>query len=447
MRECLKPTEETLYVSDLDGTLLTGEQRLTDFTLRVLNRLVRRGVKFTYATARSRNSAEVVTRGLTKSLPVIVYNGAFIRRGDTGELLGKETLLPAQVDGAREIFRRHGISPLVYTLLEGVERVRWRPGRETPGVARYLEQRRGDPRFLPAGGEDSLYEGEVFYFTGIGEREDLEPAWEELSRVEGLRALLQEEIYQPGEFWLEVMPQGATKANAARLLAKRLGCRRMVAFGDGLNDLPLFEAAQERCAVENAAPPLKEAADWVIPGSEEDGVAKWLLADTAPVLALGERAGEFRLRLYRQEDLEELVRLFYHTVRTVARKDYTREETEAWAPSPESVDRDAWGKSLSEHYTLVAEREGQLVGFGDLDSTGYLDRLYVHKDFQGRGVATALAEALEGCAWGLGAERVTVHASRTARPLFERRGYQVVTAQRVIRRGVELENFVMERRL
>lgn len=193
--------------------------------------------------------------------------------------------------------------------------------------------------------------------------------------------------------------------------------------------------------------PLKEAADWVIPGSEEDGVAKWLLADTAPVLALGERAGEFRLRLYRQEDLEELVRLFYHTVRTVARKDYTREETEAWAPSPESVDRDAWGKSLSEHYTLVAEREGQLVGFGDLDSTGYLDRLYVHKDFQGRGVATALVEALEGCAWGLGAERVTVHASRTARPLFERRGYQVVTAQRVIRRGVELENFVMERRL
>lgn len=447
MKEWLEPMGETLYVSDLDGTLLTGEERLTEFTIRVLNRLTQRGVKFTYATARSRNSAEVVTQGLTKSLPVIVYNGAFVRRGDTGELLVKETLLPSQIDSAREIFRRHGISPLVYTLLDGVERVRWRPGSETPGVARYLAKRKGDPRFLPAEEESSLYGGEVFYFTCIGDKEALEPAWEELSRVEGLRVLLQEEIYQPGEFWLEVMAQGATKANASRLLAQRLGCGRMVAFGDGLNDLPLFEAAQERCAVENAVPQLKQAADWVIPGNQENGVAKWLLADTAPVLALGERAGEFRLRLYRPEDLEELILLFYQTVRTVALKDYTPEETEAWAPSPESVDRAAWGESLTAHYTLVAERNGELLGFGDMDETGYLDRLYVHKDFQGRGVATVLTEALEGYARGLGAERVTVHASRTAKPFFQKRGYQVVTAQRVVRRGVELENFAMELKL
>ncbi len=69
--------KNTLYVSDLDGTLLTEEEKLTEFTLRVLNRLTEQGVRFTYATARSRNSAEVVTQGLNKSLPVIVYNGAF----------------------------------------------------------------------------------------------------------------------------------------------------------------------------------------------------------------------------------------------------------------------------------------------------------------------------------------------------------------------------------
>lgn len=437
----------TLYVSDLDGTLLTEEEKLTEFTLRVLNRLTEQGVRFTYATARSRNSAEVVTQGLNKSLPVIVYNGAFVRRGDTGELLVKETFLPSQIHCAREIFRRFGLSPLVYTLLEGVERVRWRPGLETPGVARYLEKRRGDPRFLPAEDEHSLYGGQVFYFTCIGDRETLEPAWKELSQVEGMRALLQEEIYQPGEFWLEIMAQGATKANAARLLAERLGCGRMVAFGDGLNDLPLFEAAQERCAVENAVPRLKEAADWVIPSHQEDGVAKWLLADTAPGLALGSRAGEFRLRLYRAQDLEELIQLFYQTVHTVARKEYTQEEVDAWVPSPESVDRAAWGESFSSHYTLVAEREGVLLGFGDMDQTGYLDRLYVHKDFQGQGVASAIVQALEGYGEGLGVEKITVHASRIARPFFEKRGYRVRQAQRVIRRGVELENFAMERKL
>lgn len=156
---------------------------------------------------------------------------------------------------------------------------------------------------------------------------------------------------------------------------------------------------------------------------------------------------EFRLRRYCPADLEELIQLFYHTVHTVARKDYTQEEVEAWVPSPESVDRDAWGDSLGAHYTLVAERDGKLLGFGDLDETGYLDRLYVHRDFQGKGVASAITEALEQYAKSLGAEKVTVHASRTAKPFFENRGYQVVQAQRVERRGVELENFAMERKL
>ncbi len=439
--------DKTLYLSDLDGTLLNPQERVSDFTARVINYLVERGVNFTYATARSRNSAEVVTQGLVKSLPVIVYNGAFVRRGDTGELLLKQSLRPSQWERVREVFQRFGLSPLVYTLVGEEEQVLWRPDRETPGVSYYLSKRQGDPRFRRAEDDSQLYVGEIFYFTCIGDREELEPAWKELEKDREIRALFQEELYRPGEYWLEIMACGATKAHAAQLLRERLGCTRMVAFGDGLNDLPLFEAAQERCAVENAVLPLKQAADQVIPSNQEDGVAKWLLADTGPSLALGERAGAFRLRLYRQRDLEELIQLFYHTVQTVNRRDYTEEETAAWVPSPESVDRAAWGASLSDHYTLVAEKQGKLLGFGDMDSTGYLDRLYVHKDCQVQEVASAIAEALEGYARGLGADKVTVHASRTARPFFQNRGYEVLQAQRVSRRGVELENFVMERKL
>ena len=116
-------------------------------------------------------------------------------------------------------------------------------------------------------------------------------------------------------------------------------------------------------------------------------------------------------------------------------------------PSPAAVDRAAWGESLAAHYTVVAEREGRALGFGDMDATGYLDRLYVHRDFQGRGAASAIAEALEGYALGLGLGRVTVHASRTARPFFQRRGYKTLYAQQVERRGVLLENFAMEKTL
>lgn len=141
------------------------------------------------------------------------------------------------------------------------------------------------------------------------------------------------------------------------------------------------------------------------------------------------------LRPYRSEDCPALAALFYDTVHTVNARDYTPEQLDAWADG--QVDLTAWDASFLAHTTLVAEEKGIIVGFADLAEDGYLDRLYVHKDWQGRGVATALCDALSGA-------KVT-HASLTARPFFEKRGWQVVKEQQVERRGVLLTNFVMER--
>ena len=91
------------------------------------------------------------------------------------------------------------------------------------------------------------------------------------------------------------------------------------------------------------------------------------------------------LRDYCKTDCTELARLFYDTVHTVNAKDYSREQLDAWATG--EVNLEAWNKSLQAHNTVVAEMDGQIVGFGDMDETGYLDRLYVHKDYQRRGVA------------------------------------------------------------
>ncbi|MGI6255480.1 MAG: GNAT family N-acetyltransferase [Acutalibacter sp.] len=434
---------ETLYVSDLDGTLLTPEERLSPFTVRVLNALVEQGVHFTYATARSRHSAEVVTAGLTKNLPVIVYNGAFVIDGATGEKLVESGFSPEQIAQVRAWGETCGLRPLCYAFVEGVERVSWREDRVNEGIAFYLSNRKGDSRLRPVGEDNALYRGEVFYFTYIGEQEELEPLWRLARECSWLNVTYQQELYRQ-EYWLELMPRAATKANASRRLLERLGCSRMVSFGDAINDVSLLQAADWGCAVENAVPQLLAQADEILPGNRSDGVAKFLLADTAPALALGKRAGAFRLRLYRPSDLEELIQLFYETVHTVNLGDYSQREVDAWVPSPESVNRETWGQTLAAHYTVVAEQNGVLLGFGDLDHTGYLDRLYVHKDFQSRGVATAIVQALEGCARGLEAQRVTVHASRTARPFFEARGYRVEYAQQVERYGVLLENFAME---
>ena len=213
--------KSTLYVTDLDGTLLTPEESLSPFTVRVINRLVEQGVSVTYATARSLHSSSKVTQGLTKRLPVTIYNGAFVRRADTGENLIAQTFSPAQRKRVEQALTQAGLSPLVYTLDGYAERVLWRPETAGPGVARYIQSRAGDPRLLPVNPQEPLYRGEIFYFTCIGTREGLLPAWEQLRREPGLLALLQEEIYQPGEFWLEVMPAGDTKAHAAGLLKER----------------------------------------------------------------------------------------------------------------------------------------------------------------------------------------------------------------------------------
>ena len=146
------------------------------------------------------------------------------------------------------------------------------------------------------------------------------------------------------------------------------------------------------------------------------------------------------LRDYTKTDCAELAELFYDTVHTVNAKDYTQEQLDAWATG--KVNLEAWNESFQAHHTVVAEMDGKIVGFGDMDETGYLDRLYVHKDYQRRGVATAICDALEQNAK---VAEFTTHASITARPFFEKRGYTVVREQQVERRGIWLTNFVMKK--
>lgn len=146
------------------------------------------------------------------------------------------------------------------------------------------------------------------------------------------------------------------------------------------------------------------------------------------------------IREYAPEDCREMAQLFYETVHTTNAKDYTRQQLDAWATG--QVDLEQWDRSFQEHISLVAVENGCIVGFGDLDPTGYLDRLYVHPAWQRRGIATALCDRLEQAAPGT----VTTHASITARPFFEGRGYVVIRRQQVERRGVLLTNFVMEKK-
>lgn len=144
------------------------------------------------------------------------------------------------------------------------------------------------------------------------------------------------------------------------------------------------------------------------------------------------------LRKYIPSDCEQLAELFYQTVHSVNAKDYTKEQLDVWATG--NVNLPEWNQSFLEHNTVVAVAHEKIVGFGDMDQSGYLDRLYVHKDHQGEGIATSICNELEQTVKGM---RYITHASITARPFFENRGYRVVKQQEVIRSGIALTNFVM----
>lgn len=145
------------------------------------------------------------------------------------------------------------------------------------------------------------------------------------------------------------------------------------------------------------------------------------------------------IRNYTSKDCPLLALLFYDTVHTINARDYSPEQLQAWAPG--LPDLEQWDRSFLEHTAYVAEAEGIVAGFGDMDGTGYLDRLYVHKDYQGKGIATALCDRLESAVQG----RIVTHASVTAKPFFEKRGYRTVKEQQVERRGILLTNYVMEK--
>lgn len=148
------------------------------------------------------------------------------------------------------------------------------------------------------------------------------------------------------------------------------------------------------------------------------------------------------LRAYKPEDCKALAELFYETVHSVNTKDYTKEQVDVWATG--TVDLERWNASFLEHFTVIAEEENVITGFGDISDAGYLDRLYVHKEYQHRGIASAICDKLEAHAKGKICE---THASITARPFFESRGYAVVREQEVVRKGVILKNYQMKKQV
>ena len=273
--------KKTLFLSDLDGTLLQPDERLSDFTRETLTRLIGNGMLFSYATARSYSTARHCTEGLTAEIPLIVHNGTFIIDNRTGKILHKNTFQPEQAAKIFSLLSQNGVAPIVYSILDEKERFSYNRLRIPDETWAFILTRKGDGRERMLLSDETILDREIYYFACIDREERLFPVWKELCAQYRsiLNCVYQKDIYS-GHQWLEIMPASASKAHAARQLKTLTGAKRLVVFGDGKNDLPLFEAGDEGYAVENADPALKEKATAVIGSNTNNGVADWLLENS-----------------------------------------------------------------------------------------------------------------------------------------------------------------------
>lgn len=262
----------TLYVSDLDGTLLRSNEITSEYTNRVINSLTDKGMIFSYATARSLITAKKVTNGLTAKIPLIVYNGAFVIDNITEEIL-IENYFDSAVDNLLEDLFNNEVYPIVYAFINDEEKFSFVPDLCSRGMNFFINSRKGDIRTNPVKTVNDLKAGKIFYITCIDEPKKLEPLYEKYQK--NFHCVYQEDIYSK-EQWLEIMPKNTSKSNAIKQLQALMKCDRLVVFGDGKNDIDMFQLADEGYAVQNAHDELKKYATAIILSNDEDGVAKWL---------------------------------------------------------------------------------------------------------------------------------------------------------------------------
>ncbi|MGG0253288.1 GNAT family N-acetyltransferase [Bacillus toyonensis] len=149
------------------------------------------------------------------------------------------------------------------------------------------------------------------------------------------------------------------------------------------------------------------------------------------------------IRTFQKEDLETVLQLFYETVHTVNARDYNELQLQAWAPK--RLDRERWLQSLEKNICYAAEYRGVIVGFGDYNDEHYIDRLFTHKDYQGKGVASYILQKLEKEAVNLGHGDIYTEASITAKSFFERKGFICIKEQKKQHNGQIFINYVMKK--
>ena len=267
--------EKTLYVSDLDGTLMHKDLKISDFSVKTINALVEKGVAFTYATARSISSAGTITKDLKLNLPVITRNGAVLADNNTGKIIEKALFTEKEVEMLKEMLPELPKTGFVSCYFGDDMKKVFAGSLHTAELQGYLDYYRDDPSVVTVSALSEMFMGNPGYVTIIGNKVETEPLYLRTREYNGWECLFQKDVYRD-EYWLEIAPRNSTKAKSILKLKEEYGFDKLVVFGDSANDITMFKIADEAYAVSNAVDELKALATGIIGSNEEDAVAVYL---------------------------------------------------------------------------------------------------------------------------------------------------------------------------
>lgn len=283
-------SRKTLYVSDLDGTLLAADSRVSATTVTLLNHAVSEGVLFSVATARTPATVSILLKDVKMRLPLVVMTGAALWDQQSGRYSDVQYFTPVQVREIAEVYESvAGGGCFLYTLAArsvGQDLMEiYHMGELDKVEGEFMAERMYNPfkKFLvPADGRSDIPDDirNAVLFFGMREKSVACEIFKRLKRIEGINPMFYHDRYAEDDVAsVEAFPSGATKAQAICRLKRLVGADRVVAFGDNMNDISMMAAADWSVAVSNAIPEVKYAADEVIGSNSADAVARYILED------------------------------------------------------------------------------------------------------------------------------------------------------------------------
>ncbi len=278
-KAALPAPDRTLYISDLDGTLLQSNAALSAFAIAALRELIAAGMMFSIATARSAASTRTILAPLPLSLPVILMNGAQIFDPAGDRYLQVEYIPPAALHDLLDLLDTHSVSGFLYGL-NGQRQTTYYEARTSASQRAFMAARvrKYNKPFVQVPSFRQITAQGICYVSLAGPYARLAPLRDALQMQTALGHSFYEDVHANGDWLMEVHSHQASKGQAVQRLRAQHAFERVVGFGDNLNDLSLFAVCDETYAVANAHPDLLAAANERVGSNQADGVVHKLLS-------------------------------------------------------------------------------------------------------------------------------------------------------------------------